>query len=93
MKMTYEEQMEKLKAKKERLKAAEKQLRAQQKDKEKKARTKLLMEIGEIVEFSLGRELEEEDKDRLKMFLEREKKESKSFAREMRCNSTVQPNA
>lgn len=78
-KNTYDEKMEKLKAKREKLKAVEKQLRARKKAEDKKARTKLLIEIGEIFEDFIGREVTAEDKKRLQMFLAREEESRNDF--------------
>ena len=90
-KRTYDEKLEKIKLRQKQLREEEKRLRARYNADARKARTKMLIEIGTVFESFLNREIVEEDKERLQAFLARQMENDSAFAREMHCNMTEQP--
>lgn len=68
-KRTLDEQIAELQEKQRQLKEQEKKLRAQQTQAKRKERTKQQIEIGKAIYSVLGREYQEEDKERLVAFL------------------------
>ena len=83
---TDEERLLELQKQMEQLKAKEKIIKARQAEKERKARTKRLIEIGAVVESVLGRPIEKEDLSKLKSFLEEQEDRGHFFSKAMnRC--------
>lgn len=82
-KRTFEERIEELKRKQEQLKEQERDIRRRASEEARKKRTRRLIEIGGIVQSVLGRELEDEDKERLIRFLNQQERNGKYFTRAM----------
>ena len=83
MAKTYDEQLDELIKKQEQLKAKERALKKRHAEEERKKRTRRLIEIGAIVESVLGRPIIDDDKLKLKAFLERQEHSGKYFSRAM----------
>lgn len=68
---SIKEQRAKLQARIAKLQAREKKLAADEKEKERKARTKRLIEIGAVVESVVGHPIEKENLENFKSWLSR----------------------
>ncbi len=82
-KRTFEERIEELKRRQEQLKEQERDIRRRASEEARKKRTRRLIEIGGIVQSVLGRELEDEDKERLLSFLTQQERNGKYFSKAM----------
>lgn len=80
---TDEQRLLELKKQMEQLKAKEKIIKTRQSEKQRKARTKRLIEIGAVVESVLGRPIEKEDLPKLKKFLEEQEDRGHFFSKAM----------
>ena len=80
---TYDERIDELIKKREQLKAQERALRKRRSEDDRKKRTKRLIELGAIVESVLERPITDDDKIKLKAFLERQEHSGKYFSRAM----------
>lgn len=80
---TVEERIEKLKKRQAELKAQEKKLLAQQSQKERKERTKRLIEVGATVEAVLGRPITKDDLPLLFNFLKQQEERGQFFSKAM----------
>lgn len=78
---TVEERIEKLKKRQAELKAQEKKLLAQQSQKERKERTKRLIEIGATVESVLGRPITKDELPLLSNFLRQQEERGQFFSK------------
>lgn len=91
---TIAERMEKLQKKQEELQQQEQQVKAQYKalaskqaEKEKKARTHRLVQIGGAVEGVLGRPIPKEDLPKLISFLKQQEERGQYFSRAMNASA------
>ena len=80
---SFDEKMEELLRKQEQLKAQEKALRQRHSEEERKKRTRRLIELGGIVESVLGRPTTDQDKVRLKYFLQLQEQRGGFFSKVM----------
>ena len=84
---TFDERINELVERQEQLKAQEKALRKRQSEVERKKRTRRLIETGAIVESVLGRSLTDQDKVRLKYFLQLQEQRGGFFSKAMNDDS------
>ena len=80
---SYEERIAELQKRRSQLKEQEKDLQQRAREKERKKRTRRLIEIGGIAESVLGREFIDEDKLRFLQFLQKQEQNGKFFTRAM----------
>ena len=81
---TLQEQIAKVQEQQKLLKEKERRLKAQQVD--KKAHTKLLIEVGKTIESILDRSLQQDDIVKLQNFLELQEYRGKFFSKAMNSN-------
>lgn len=80
---TIDERIEKLEEKKEQLNKQVRQLKARKSQEERKARTKLLIEIGAAVESVLNRPINHDDLPKLINFLKGQEQRGHYFSKAM----------
>lgn len=83
---TLQEQIAKVQEQQKLLKEKERRLKAQQKEVDKKAHTKLLIEVGRTIESILDRSLQQDDIVKLQNFLELQEYRGKFFSKAMNSN-------
>lgn len=83
MPTSIDKQLADLEKRKESIIAREKQLLAKKKEKERRARTKRLIEIGAAVESVLGRPIEKNDLPNLIDFLKKQEDRGRWFSKAM----------
>lgn len=83
---TLQEQLAKVQEQQKLLKEKERRLKAQQKEVDKKAHTKLLIEVGKTIESILDRSLQQDDITKLQNFLELQEYRGKFFSKAMNSN-------
>lgn len=83
---TFEEQIKALEEKEKVLKARKQELLAKNREKERKARTHRLIEVGGAVESVLGRPIEKEDLPKLIAFLQEQERRGQYFSKAMSDN-------
>lgn len=83
---TLEEQIKALEEREKVLKARKQELLAKNREKERKARTHRLIEVGGAVESVLGRPIEKEDLPKLIAFLQEQERRGQYFSKAMSDN-------
>lgn len=83
---TLQEKIAKVQEQQKLLKEKERRLKAQQKEVDKKAHTKLLIEIGKIIENILDRPLQSNDISKLQDFLKLQEHRGNFFSKAMNSN-------
>lgn len=83
---TLQEQIAKVQEQQKLLKEKERRLKAQQKEVDKKAHTKLLIEVGRTIESILDRSLQQDDIVKLQNFLELQEYRGNFFSKAMNSN-------
>lgn len=85
---TAEERLAKIKEKQAQLKAQEKKIVTQEKAKERKLRTKRLIEIGGTAESILGRPFQDDDLQKFANFLKQQEARGNYYSKAMNNTNT-----
>lgn len=85
---TAEERLAKIKEKQAQLKAQEKKIITQEKAKERKLRTKRLIEIGGTAESILGRPFQDDDLQKFANFLKQQEARGNYYSKAMNTTNT-----
>ena len=80
---SYDERIAEINKKQEQLKAQEKAIKKRQSEKERKKRTRRLIELGGIVEAVLNRTTTDDDKIRFMNFLKKQESNGNFFSKAM----------